>query len=149
MLGIQKILFATDLGNNSLRALEHAKLFVSRFDSELHAFHVLEDIPTNTPAFGGGLALNTYVHENPSTVEQKIHHLFDPTWLLGKHLIVATSDGEPGNQIVRYAREKSIDIIILGTHGRTGLAHVLTGSVAEYVARHSKCAVLIVPSRES
>ncbi len=148
MLSIRRILLASDLGKNCARATEHARFFTSQFSAELHVLHVLEDISTNTPSFGGGLAFNSYIHEKASVVEQKIHGLFEPSWLLGKQLIAATADGNPGDQIVQYAKSKSIDLIVLGTHGRTGLSHILVGSVAEHVTRHSKCAVMVVPSRE-
>lgn len=147
MLGIKKILLATDLGENSARATDYARLFTSQFSAELHVLHVLEDIPSNTPVFGGGLAFNSYVHESPVIVKQKIHSLFEPAWLLGKQLVAASADGKPADQILRYANEFSIDLIILGTHGRTGLTHILVGSVAEHVMQHSKCPVVTARSR--
>ena len=52
--------------------------------------------------------------------------------------------GVPFLEIIRYAKELEIDLIVLGTHGRTGLAHVLLGSVAERVVRKSPCPVLTV-----
>ena len=121
MLRIKNILLASELGDNSARATEYARLFTTHFSAELHVIHVLENVLTNTPSFAGGLALNSYVHETPSVIERKIHLLFEPSWLLGKKLVAATADGEPGDQILRYAKENSIDLIILGTHGRTGL----------------------------
>lgn len=52
--------------------------------------------------------------------------------------------GNPPAEICRIARERSVDLIVMGTHGRTGLAHMLIGSVAERVVRHAPCSVLIV-----
>lgn len=147
VLNIKKILLASDLGANSDRATEHARMFTSQFGAELHVLHVLEDVLVNTPSFGGGLALNSYVHESKSVVEQKIHSLFEPSWLLGKQLVAATADGNAGDQILHYAKEHSIDLIIVGTHGRSGLSHMLVGSVAEQVTRKSRCAVVVVRSR--
>jgi universal stress protein A len=146
MLEIIKILLATELGRNSERALEYAKLFTSQFHAELHVLHVLENIPSTTPTFGGGLATTTYVHESPEIAEQKIHALFEPAWLIGKKTVFATVDGSPAVEILRYAEERTIDLIILGTHGRSGLAHIWLGSVAEQVTRQSKCPVTIVRS---
>ncbi len=146
MLSIKKILLASDLGTNSDRATEYARMFTSQFGAELHVLHVLEDMLVNTPSFGGGLALNSYIHESKSVVERRIHSLFEPSWLLGKQLVTATAEGNPGEQILRYANEHSIDLIMVGTHGRTGLSHILVGSVAEQVTRKSKCAVVVVRS---
>lgn len=53
--------------------------------------------------------------------------------------------GKPHDEIVKLAEELKIDLIVMGTHGRTGLAHLLVGSVAERVVRTSKCPVLTVP----
>ena len=147
MIEIKKILLATDLGQNSAKATEYARIFVSKFGAELHVLHVLEDKLSNTPSFAGGLALNSYVHESPAVAEQLIRSLFEPAWLLDKHIVVATADGSPADQILDYAKKHSIDLIALGTHGRTGLSHILIGSVAEHVIRHAKCPVVTVPSR--
>jgi nucleotide-binding universal stress UspA family protein len=59
-----------------------------------------------------------------------------------------TVDGTPATQILRYTEEADIDLIIMGTHGRTGLAHIVMGSVAEHVLRHAARPVLTVPSRD-
>ena len=57
-----------------------------------------------------------------------------------------TSD-EPAEEIVRYAEHEQIDLIVMGTHGRTNMAHLLMGSVAEKVVRSAPCPVLTVPAR--
>jgi len=56
--------------------------------------------------------------------------------------------GKPSEEILRFADENNVDLIVMGTHGRTGLAHLLAGSVAERVVRSSKLPVLTVPHRE-
>ena len=59
-----------------------------------------------------------------------------------------TQIGHPGLEVVEIARQQSSDLIIMGTHGRTGLKHVLLGSTAERVLRHAPCPVLVVRERE-
>jgi nucleotide-binding universal stress UspA family protein len=56
----------------------------------------------------------------------------------------ATAVGEPAYEIVTYAKEKAVDLVVVGTHGRTGLTHALMGSVAERVVRKAPCPVLTV-----
>ncbi len=56
--------------------------------------------------------------------------------------------GKPADEICRYARKQSIDLLVLGTHGRTGLKHLLVGSVAERVVRVGPCPVLTVRQHE-
>ncbi len=60
----------------------------------------------------------------------------------------ATLTGNPHQEIVRHAEEERIDLIVMGTHGRSGLEHVILGSVAERVVHKSKSPVLVVPSPE-
>jgi universal stress protein A len=59
-------------------------------------------------------------------------------------VIRAVVDGSPKVEIIQYARKQNIDLIVLSTHGRTGLTHVLVGSVAETVVRTAPCPVLTV-----
>ena len=56
------------------------------------------------------------------------------------------SEGHPAKEIVKVAKENACDLIVMGTHGRTGIAHLLLGSVAEHVVRHAPCPVLTVRS---
>lgn len=56
-------------------------------------------------------------------------------------------EGHPSQDIIKTAETWGADLIVIGTHGRTGLVHLLVGSVAEYVMRHSKVPVMVVPSR--
>ena len=58
---------------------------------------------------------------------------------------IHTAIGNPKNDIITYAEETKADYIVMGTHGRTGLSHMMLGSTAEYVVRHSSIPVLIVP----
>jgi nucleotide-binding universal stress UspA family protein len=68
----------------------------------------------------------------------------DPKWAAGRTVIPAVVEGSPKTEIIQYARKRNIDLIVIATHGRTGLAHVLIGSVAETVVRTAPCPVLTV-----
>jgi hypothetical protein len=57
--------------------------------------------------------------------------------------------GDAANEIARYAREHGVDLIVIGTHGRTGMSRALLGSVAERVIRTAPCPVLVVPASAS
>ena len=70
--------------------------------------------------------------------------LIDSAWAEGKLVVRATAQGTPFLEIIRYAKEKDIDMIVMGTHGRSGLVHMLMGSVAEKVVRKAPCPVLTV-----
>ena len=77
-------------------------------------------------------------------IRSALAELPDAEWSRGKQIVRATRQGPPFLEIVRYAKENEIDMIVLGTHGRGGLAHMLMGSVAEKVVRKAPCPVLTV-----
>ncbi len=68
----------------------------------------------------------------------------DPQWAAGRKVVRALVEGSPKVEIVRYARHLDLDLIVLATHGRSGLTHVIMGSVAESVVRTAPCPVLTV-----
>jgi nucleotide-binding universal stress UspA family protein len=82
-----------------------------------------------------GLALPNYLKESRTTAEKALAGVLDTKWSAGRTVIQAVIEGSPKVEIVRYARKENIDLIVLSTHGRTGLAHVIMGSVAETVVR--------------
>jgi nucleotide-binding universal stress UspA family protein len=65
-----------------------------------------------------------------------------------KEVEITMIQGQPYQEIIRLAEAGSYPLIVMGTHGRTGLAHLLLGSVAERVARKAPCAVIVVPSKQ-
>jgi universal stress protein A len=91
-----------------------------------------------------GLALPSYVNESRAAAEKALAGVLDPKWLTGRTVIQAVVEGSPKVEIIRYARKQEIDLIVLSTHGRTGLAHIIIGSVAESVVRTAPCPVLTV-----
>lgn len=141
---IQKILLPTDFSELSATAVKYACELVAKFGAELHLLHTLELHADSTPAFGLGLALPNYVSESRAAAEKSLAGVLDPKWSAGRTVIHAVLEGSPTAQIIRYSREHDIDLIVLSTHGRTGLSHVLMGSVAENVVRTASCPVLTV-----
>ena len=85
-----------------------------------------------------------YMQELQEAAERALTQLPDPAVKKETSVVRTTRQGPPFLEIVRYAKENDIDLIIMGTHGRSGLAHMLLGSVAEKVVRKAPCAVLTV-----
>lgn len=83
-----------------------------------------------------------YTEETLTRLRDHLSDAFSGTW--EAHVTV----GDPADAILRVARERSVDLIVMGTHGRTGLQHVLLGSVAENVVRHAPCPVLVTRKSE-
>ena len=141
---LQKILLPSDFSNYSAAATKYACELVTKFDAELHILHTLESHLASTPDFGFGLDLPKYVSESKAAVEKSLAGVLDPKWATGRTVIKAMVEGSPKTEIIAYARKHNIDLIVLATHGRTGLAHMLMGSVAESVVRTAPCPVLTV-----
>jgi nucleotide-binding universal stress UspA family protein len=141
---LQRILLPTDFSAYSAAATRYACELATRFGAELHVLHTLEVHLSDTPGFGMGLALPQYVHESKAAAEKALSSVLDPQWSAGRTVVQSVVEGSPKVEIVRYARRHDIDLIMLATHGRSGLAHVIIGSVAESVVRTAPCPVLTV-----
>ena len=141
---IKRILLPTDFSSYSATATQYACELATKFDAELHLLHALEVHLSSTPGFALGLALPQYVHESRAAAEKALASVLDPQWSVGRKVVQAVVEGSPKVEIVRYARTRQIDLIVLATHGRSGLAHVIIGSVAESVVRTAPCPVLTV-----
>src|SRR5450755_2509248 len=132
---LQKILLPTDFSNYSAAATKYACELATKFDAELHLLHTLEHHLASTPNFGMGLALPKYINESKAAAEKALAGVLDPKWSAGRKVIQAVLEGSPKVEIIRYASQQNIDLIVLSTHGRTGLPHLMMGSVAESVVR--------------
>jgi universal stress protein A len=141
---IQKILLPTDFSEYSAIATKYACELAIRFDAELHLLHTLEPYVGSTPEFGMGLAFPNYIMEAKAAAEKTLVDVLDPKWVEGRKMIRVVVEGSPKLEIIQYAREQNIDLIVLATHGRTGLRHVIMGSVAETIVRTAPCPVLTV-----
>ena len=141
---LQKILLPIDFSNHSAAATKYACELATKFDAELHLLHTLEQHIASTPEFGMGLALPRYINESRAAAEKALAGVLDPKWSAGRTVIQAVIEGTPKVEIIRYASRQNIDLIVLSTHGRTGLPHLMMGSVAESVVRTSPCPVLTV-----
>ncbi len=141
---IKRILLPTDFSSYAATATKYACEMATRFDAELHLLHTLEVHLASPPGFAMGLTLPQYIQESRAAAEKSLTSVLDPQWAVGRKVVHAVVEGSPKVEIVRYARTQQIDLIVLATHGRSGLAHVIIGSVAESVVRTAPCPVLTV-----
>lgn len=144
MIRIEKILHPTDFSKNSNHALKYACAFASHFGAELHIIHVIADLTTLTlPPVDGYLPEGYYADARKHSDEELAKLPGDES--TGKSLLVKkTLEGSPFSEIVQYAHDNKVNLIIMGTHGYSGLNHMIMGSVAERVVRKSPCPVLTV-----
>ena len=147
---ISKILCPVDFSESSEHALRYAVAFASAYGADLELFHVVELPILPSYSTGGVPDLTLPIERIKEECRQRLGELVDrckPTCpRITSRLVVGT----PFFEIINAAREGKFDLIVMGTHGRTGLKHILIGSVAEKVVRKSPCPVLTVkhPERE-
>ena len=144
MIQINRVLVPVDFSNFSTHAMKYAQEVCEKFAAELHLLHVLEMHVTGTPQFAMGLAVPERVEESAEEVREYLDKLPEEARASTRQVVREIAHGSPFVEIVRYAKENVIDLIVMGTHGRTGLSHVFVGSVAENVVRHAACPVLVV-----
>ncbi len=149
MIRLAKLLVPTDFSEDSEQAARYAVELAKRFQAEIHCIHVV-DIPADL------LSTSAYYMTGPSEAfldqireeSKKNLEAFAEKNLEGTQVRTAFLEGSPFVEIIRYARNQEIDLVVIATHGRTGLRHVLFGSVAEKVVRKAPCPVLVVKRKE-
>ncbi len=142
---LKRILLPTDLSPYSSVATKYACVLVAKFDAELHLLYVFEEYTGSTYAPGVPLPPpHSRIEERKQHVATSLVELIDVHWQAQHPIVRATREGHPFVEIIRYGKDNAIDLIVMGTHGRTGISHLLMGSVAENVVRKSSCPVLTV-----
>lgn len=147
-MAIKRILVPVDFSRDSLKALAYAKDFAKLFGAELSILYVVEPIYYATPAdmYVTTPNLSMLLDEQRRIGEQQLARLGADLKKKGQRARTTLKTGAPAQVIVDTAKSARADLIIMATHGRTGLAHILMGSVAEKVVRSARCPVLTVRS---
>ena len=145
MIALKNILLATDFSEPSGAALEYAKSLAEAFGASVHVLHVLEDLAAHAWTTEVYVAALPGVHEEMERqARERLETVFTAEERARYRAHPELRTGSPFVEIVRYAREQQIDLIVMGTHGRGPIAHMLLGSVAERVVRKAPCPVLTV-----
>jgi nucleotide-binding universal stress UspA family protein len=149
---IRTILLPTDFSECANYALSYAASLARQFSASIICVHVIEPM---MPAVGyTGLTepmpiadLNEQLEESAERELPKIAECDDCEGIAIEEVIV---HGDAAAEIVRVASERKVDLIVIASHGRTGLGRILFGSTAESIVRHAPCPVLVVkPKQES
>ena len=145
MLTLKTVLVPTDFSDASESALRYGKAMAEKFGASLHVVHVMEDLLAHA------WAAEVYVSSMPQLrdeIEKESRQRLGTLLTDGERKTLraetALLAGNPFLEIIRYAKAHNIDLIVMGTHGRGPIAHMLLGSVAEKVVRKSPCPVLTV-----
>lgn len=141
---LEHILVPTDFSGPSAAALRYARELAKAFNSSLHLLHVVHDPVTE--AFGYPRTDFVSAWERNAAVSLRAllpeaeGATFRARWV--------TRIGRPVDEILRYVEEYEIDLVVMGTHGRGAIGHLLMGNVAERVVRRAGCPVLTIRAGE-
>ncbi|SEK55364.1 universal stress protein [Parapedobacter koreensis] len=146
-----RILIATDDSDCSKKALRHGHNLAKMMESSVALIHVIEPTaPTNygaDPLMGQQPIIipetTEIQEENSKTLLDEISKQFQDV----KEVFTFSRIGSPKQEILTVASEWAADLIIMGTHGRTGFDHFISGSVSESVIRRASCPVLVIPGK--
>lgn len=149
MFNIQTVVVPTDGSEFSYLAFEYAQNIAERYNAKIHLLYVLDKQPPYLAVKSldsSGEKVSALIEEEANEELQKAYNNFKKS--SGLIVIPVMRKGTDYEEIINYSREIGADLIIITTHGRTGLLHTLLGSVAEKVIRHSKIPVLVVSPPE-
>jgi nucleotide-binding universal stress UspA family protein len=135
MIHVTKILYPTDFSPYSNQAYFHAVALADKHGASLTIVYVYSATFGTPEAAGDGGKDRQYWRNQLEQIRPVDGHI--PV----RHVFL---EGDPATEIVRFAADAGIDLIVMGTHGRTGLERLLMGSVAEKVMREAPCSVLVV-----
>jgi len=142
MAPISRILVPVDLGESTARTLEYARSLARPLGATLTIMHV---VPNPYEAAASEVYLpppQAFLDRLGLEAEHALNAILTDRDRVEFKAETVVAIGDPLLEIVEYARAHAVDLIVMGTHGRTGVAHLVLGSVAERVVRTAPCAVL-------
>lgn len=148
MITLKQILVPTDFSEASAAAVTYTKALAEALGSSVHILHVLEDPFLHAPAEEGFVPPPGFYEDMEQSARSHAEQLLTDAERKQFHALIVMRKGSAFLEIIRYAKEQNIDLIVMGTHGRGPIAHMLMGSVAEKVVRKAPCAVLTVRDPE-
>jgi universal stress protein A len=154
-MNVTKILVPVDYSDHSVRALQWGASLAEKYGAQLLLLHVIrrasEELPEPSDAYSAGRpALSPRLPEEAITIdlveiaENDLKDFVMAKLNESRPVNLKVGVGEPAEEILRLAQDEGVDLIAMGTHGRTGLRHVLMGSIAETVMRAAPCPVFTV-----
>lgn len=148
MLEIQRLLVPVDFSGFSDGAVKFAAAMAANFNAEMIIFHAISEdevekiAESRVPRY----PIDMIYADMETELATHVGKLVAPSELEGLRVRYAVSSGTAAREIVEAAKLHKVDLIVMATHGRTGLSHVLMGSIAEQVMRLAECPVVTMKS---
>jgi nucleotide-binding universal stress UspA family protein len=143
-IALKNVLFATDFSPTSEVAFAFAASLARRHKATLHLVHALAEAPLLPTTQGYIPAPERYLEEMRYEARSKLEELRQSGRLEDVKTSLVVDEGMPADVLKSIIAAENIDMVVLGTHGRTGVRHLVVGSVAEQVLRHAPCPVLTI-----
>jgi len=143
---IRSILLPTDFSDCANYALSYAASLARTFGASIICVHVIEPM-VPTVGYSGmtePLPIADITDQLEYSAERELPKLAEREEVAGLQVEEVIVHGEAASEIVRVSKERNVDLIVVSSHGRTGLGRILFGSTAEAVVRHASCPVLVV-----
>jgi universal stress protein A len=142
VMATQHFLVPLDFSEHANQALDYAINLAGKLDARLTLLHVIQSVPLGGADMGVTLPY-AYLQDLEAEIMQSMESYLARVTAAGLEGATVVVHGAPFHEILETAKTQLVDLIIMGTHGRTGLQHVLLGSVAEKVVRLAPCPVLV------
>ncbi len=148
MFSIKNILLPTDFSKLSMSASQYAVDLAKQYGAKIHLLNVIEKTPPILTIHSLDLSEEKII----KSIEEDANNSLEKSASKIKsgeiEVLTVLKKGLDYQEIVNYSQKNKIDVIVIATHGRTGLLHTLLGSVAEKVIRYAKCPVLVITPQE-
>ena len=144
MIALKQIMVPTDFSAASESAVKYARALAEVFNASIHVVHVMEDPFLYAPASEAYIIPAGLPEELERNARNHLNKVIPEADREKLQAQLVLKKGSPFVEIVRYAKDSDIDLVVMGTHGRGPIAHMLLGSVAEKVVRKAPCPVLTV-----
>ncbi len=145
MLDFKNILVPTDFSSNSIPALELGCHLAKQNKSVLHVLHIIDQFYKSKP-IRDEFNLKRFEQTRFLEAEEELRRFINKVSFQGMPLMEVLKEGKAHEQILLYAKNNNIDLIVIASHGWTGLSHLITGSVANKVLRYSDIPTICVKS---
>lgn len=148
MVNLKKILFPTDFSEYSAVAQDYCISIAKKFDAQIYILHVIEIFlpdPDYLSIYGD---IDKLYKEFEAEAKKYMTQLVNDKQFASLKLQSHITIGKPFLEIIKYAKETNIDLIVMGSHGKSGLNHILFGSTADKVVTKAPCPVLTVKHPE-
>lgn len=145
MISLKNILVPTDFSENSFPAFEFAHYLAKQCNAVLHVLHVYEPI-ISIKYNDNELLEHKFEKTRYLNAEEELRRFINRISLQGVKIVEAMHAGKPPEQILEYSHSEHIDLVIIASHGWTGLSHLITGNVANKVLRYSQIPTICIKS---